>query len=142
MSEFFVSRKGDGLIAHTIEDAAAISRLPFGKPIKVTAVTPRNGRFAALYWVMCTRIGNAIGFEAEIVSDTLKIATGHCETIKSKTYGTLYLPSSISFAKMDESSFRAFFEKCLIVIFNEWSIDRKDVLEAVADLLTPTEVIG
>lgn len=140
MSEFFVQRKDGGLSPHTIEDAAVLSKLPFGKIIKVTAVTPRNGRFHSLYWVLCTRIGNAVGLSTEIISDTLKIASGHCETVKSKSYGILYLPQSISFAKMDENSFRMFFDKCVTTIYTEWGIEREEVIGAVADILTPTEV--
>ena len=139
MSEFFVQRRKEGLLPQTMEDAAVMAKLPYGKPILITAKVPRNGKFHSLYWVLCARIGNAVGLDAEIVSDTLKIASGHCETIKSKSYGTLRLPKSISFANMDETSFRAFFEKCIQVIYAEWGIERSEVVEAVSDILTPTE---
>jgi hypothetical protein len=105
----------------------------------VTVTQQRNARFHALYWVLCSRIANAVGAEVETVSDMLKIGAGHATLVKSKTLGTLHLPKSISFAKMDETSFRSFFEKCVDTIYAEWSIDRKDVLEAVNDLLMPGE---
>jgi hypothetical protein len=139
VSEFFVQREGGGLKPYTVEDAEKISRLAFGKPILVKATVQRNGRFAALYWVLCQRIGNALGLDVEVVSDMLKIETGHAHTLKSKKYGTLHLPRSISFAKMDESSFREFFDKAVSVICSEWRIERADVLACVEDILVPTE---
>lgn len=139
MSEFWAMRKGDGLQPHTMEDAALMARIPFGKPIKVTAVAPRNGRFHALFWVLCTRIGDAVGLDADRVCYVLKIQTGHAEIIHSKKYGELRIAKSISFAAMDETAFRAFFEKCVDAIYAEWAIARADVLAAVSDLLTPQE---
>jgi hypothetical protein len=105
----------------------------------VTVTQQRNARFHALYWVLCSRIANAVGAEVETVSDMLKIGAGHCHVVKSKKHGILLLPKSISFAKLDETGFRTFFEACVMTIYTEWGIDRQDVLAAVNDLLLPEE---
>lgn len=86
---------------------------------------------------MVSRIADAIGAEPENVSDLLKIETGHCTTIKSKKYGVIRLPRSISFANMDQTAFSDFFNRCVTIIETEWGIARSDVLEAVDDLLHP-----
>lgn len=138
--KFFVQRKDGGLMPCTAEDAAALAKLPFGKPIQVEAITPRNGRHLALYWILCQRIANAIGAEPENVSNTIKLATGHYTAFKTKTYGTVKIPASISFAKMREEDFRDFFERCCQVISTEWGIEKPEVLAAVEDILIPTEV--
>lgn len=140
MPDFFVTRKDGYLAPLTMEDAAVISKLQFGKPIKVTVTTPRNGRRLALYWVLCQRIANAIGAEAENVSDLLKIESGHCSLIRSKRLGEIRLPRSISFAKMSEQDFSSFLSRCVEVISNEWGIARADVYAAVADLISPEVV--
>lgn len=129
-------RKGNMLAPHTAESDAIIAKLPLGKPIKVTAKRPRNSKHAALYWVMCSRIADAIGADdVENVSDTLKIATGHVRLVQSKTYGTLRLPKSISFAAMDQTKFSEFFERCIFTVTSEWGIARKDILDVLSDLI-------
>lgn len=135
MAEFFAMRNATGLLPHTMEDAAELQKLPFAKPLLVSVKAPRNGRHHSLYWVLCARIASAVGAEPETVSDTLKIATGHCTIVQSKTFGTLRLPKSISWAKMDDTAFRDFFNRCVAVIVSEWGIARTDVLEAVKDLI-------
>lgn len=135
MSEFWVMRRGNALIPHTAESDAVIARLPLGKPIQVKAKQPRNARHSALYWVLCHRIADAVGSEAENVSDILKISSGHCAIVKSKKYGEVRLPRSISFAAMSQTDFSRFFETCIQTIQTEWAIDQKDIQDIVADLL-------
>jgi len=143
MSEFFVQRGRDGLMPFSAEDSAQIAKLAYGKPIKIKATVPRNGRFLALYWVLCARVADALGISPEVVSDLIKVATGHCTVVKTKTKGVQYFPRSISFAKMkDEDSFRDFFDRAICVICNEWGMERTDVLAAVEDILVPTELRG
>lgn len=137
MSTFWAIRSGDTLKPDGVESAVAFSKLPFGKPVKVEAKQPRNGRFHRLYWVMCQRIADAIGAEAENVSDTLKIATGHCRIVNTKKFGVIRLPDSISFAAMDETAFREFFERCVQTIYNEWGIEKKDLIDVLNDVLMP-----
>lgn len=117
------------------ESAAIVGKVAFGKPVEVTVRSPRNSKHSALFWVLCHRIGDAIGVDAENVSDLLKIETGHCDIIRSKKHGELRLPRSISFAKMDQETFGKFFAKCLAVIEAEWGIARPDVRAAVSDIL-------
>jgi hypothetical protein len=133
--DFWVIREGMSLKAYGPESASLIAKLPFGKPVHVEAKQRRNARHSALYWVLCHRIADAVGTTSENVSDLLKIGTGHCTIVKSKKYGEVRLPQSISFAKMDQAAFREFFDKCLVVILTEWGIASEDVREAVKDLL-------
>ena len=140
MSDFWAVRHGDNLRIADVESAVAFSRLPIGKALHIEVRQPRNGAHHRLYWALCHRIANAIGSTSENVSDLLKIATGHCNIVKSKTYGEVRLPKSISFAAMDQSDFREFFERCIVVICTEWGMERADVLAAVEDLLVPQEI--
>lgn len=127
-------RNGNALKAFGSESDAVLSKVPFGKVVYVEVKQPRNGKHHRLYWSLCSRIGDAIGVESETVSDVLKIRTGHCTNVQTKR-GILQLPKSISFAAMDQTEFREFFEKAVTVIVSEWGIARSDVLDCVKDLL-------
>jgi len=116
------------------ESLDEFSRLPVGKPLHVEVKQPRNAAHHRLYWSLCARIANALGTTtAENVSDVLKIATGHFTLVNTKRYGRVHIPKSISFAAMDQTEFREFFERCVLVIYEEWKIDP----ELVSDLLVP-----
>lgn len=142
MSEFFVIRVGNGLYAGDETNLAALLKLPYDRPILIEARAPRNGAHHRLYWALCHRIADAVGSTSETVSDLLKINTGHCHFVSSKNHGYLKLPKSISFAAMDQTEFSAFFERCLVCIYEEWGIERKDIIAAIEDLLVPTEGRG
>lgn len=131
-------REGMGLRPWGTESASLLGKVPFNKPLQVEVKQPRNSKHSALYWVLCHRIADAIGCEADDISHILKVRTGHVRHVKTKR-GVEEVPQSISFAKMDQQAFRAFWDKCLVVIETEIGIARPDILEAVKDILEDTE---
>lgn len=139
MADLWLKRSGNTLIGADTESNAVIAKMAFGKLFRAEVVSPRSDKQHRLYWSLCNRIAAAIGSEAENISDVLKIQTGHCEIIRSKTYGELRLPRSIAFSKLDQEGFSEFFRRCTIIIETEWGIARPDVLAAVEELLTPEE---
>lgn len=139
MSEFWVRREGSTLHPTDAESRELIDKLPREKLLHVEVKLPRNAQHHRLYWALCQRIGAALGIDSENVSDVLKISTGHCKFVRSKRYGVLRVPKSISFAAMDQAAFSEFFERCVVCICEEWGIARNDVLAAVEDILVPTE---
>lgn len=139
MTDFWATRRGDALHVTDPEAAAVFARLPFGKPLHVEVRQPRNGAHHRLYWTLVHRIAESVGAEPANVSDILKIETGHCVTVKSAKHGEVKLPRSISFAKMDQAAFRAFFDRCIVAITEVWGIAQPDLLASVEDLIVPTE---
>jgi hypothetical protein len=139
METLFVRRVGNVLHPDGADCAAVVSKLPFGRAIRVDLKQPRNVRFHRLYWALVNRIADAVGSEPENVSDLLKIESGHFTLVRSKKYGDLRLPKSISFAQMDEMAFRKFFDGCVLVIEANWGVSKPDILAAVEDLLHPVE---
>lgn len=133
MVDLWLKRVGVALLPDGDESIAAFSKIPFNKPLRAEVKQPRNVQHHKLFWSIVHRVADGIGSEPENVCDVLKIATGHCTTVKTKTHGTLSLPKSISFAKMDQTAFSEFFEKCLVVIFQEWGIDRSAFADLIAD---------
>jgi len=130
-----MQRVGETLVPDSAESAAEFARLPAGKPLHVEVKQPRSGAHHRLYWSLCHRIAQAKGLNAENVSDLFKISSGHCTIIRSRKYGEIRLPKSISFASMEQTEFSAFFERCVQVAYSEWGIDPA----AVSDLLCPQE---
>jgi len=107
--------------------------LPFNKSLRIEVRQPRNPAFHRLFFALCKRIGDGIGKDTEQIATVFKYATGHYDAFKTKTYGEVKVPRSISFAKLDETAFRVFFDRCVEVALTEWGIDAA----SLADLLDP-----
>ncbi len=98
-----------------------------GDTFRMEKRKPRVGKHSAKYWVLCHAIAEAVGpsVTAELISDTLKMRTGHCNVIQTRR-GEVRTPKSIAFDKMDQTEFSAFYERCLAVI-------RENFLPGAAD---------
>lgn len=139
MTKLFLRRVGNTLIPDGEESVSALAGLQFGKSFMAEVKQPRNPAFHRLYFSICKRIGDGTGHDAEQISTVFKLATGHYDSIRSKSYGELKIPKSISFARMDNTTFREFFDKCIVVAFEQWGVER----ESLADLIDPkTEARG
>lgn len=135
MTTLFVKRVGNALHADGDESLGVLAGLPFGKSFRADIKLPRNARYHRWYFAICNRIANGVGSDAETIANIFKYATGHVEVVKTKSYGEVRIPKSISFAKMDDISFRVFVEKCIQCAYEQWQIDPADL----ADLLAPME---
>lgn len=134
--ESWLIREGMSLRPFGRESAELLSKLPHGKPLFAEVRQPRNGKHHRLFWSLCHRIGESVGSDGDAVAHVLKLRTGHCREIRTKR-GVELMPLSISFAKMDQTDFSKFFDKCLDIITSEWGIARPDVLDAIKDLIEP-----
>lgn len=131
--DLWLKRVGNALYADGDDSACEFSKIPFGKTLRAEIKQPRNPAFHRLYFALCHRIASGIGSDAETISNIFKFATGHVDTIKTKSYGQVEIPKSISFSKMDNGQFSSFFEKCVVVCYEEWKIDPAQL----EDLLVP-----
>lgn len=89
--------------------------------VVVKAEISRGGRslpMLRLYWGLCGTIAEAIGANRENVSDVIKLRSGHFVVVETKS-GRVQLPRSISFAKMSQAEFKAFFDKACMVVCEE-----------------------
>lgn len=87
----------------------------------VKADISRGGRslpMLRLYWGLCGCIAEAIGANRENVSDVIKLRSGHFVVVETKS-GRIQLPRSISFGKMSQAEFKAFFDKACLVVCEE-----------------------
>lgn len=120
-----------------------MAKLPSGVPIKIEATQPRNLLHHRKFWALCQAVARASGnprYNAERVKDDLCITTGHYDILVSPMTGEAKpIPKSISFANMDQTEFDLFFERCVQAIYEHWGHKKKDVIEAVNQILIPTE---
>lgn len=119
MKAFFQKTPENTLRPADDAGAEVLQGLKVGAYVYVAVTRPRNIQHHRLYWALCSHIAEAIGADRENVSDVIKLRTGHCTIVQTKTE-RVRLPRSISFAKMDQAEFRVFFERCVKVICEEF----------------------
>lgn len=119
MAKVFFRRTIMGLQPEDDRASMSLRGVKVGEVVAVEVSRPRNLQHHRLYWAMVSKIAESIDVEPENISDVLKLRTGHFVVVQTKS-GPVHLPRSISFAKMDQSQFREFFERCCRVITAEW----------------------
>ena len=115
------SRSMTGLVPANEAAHDALRGVTLGSKLKVQVSRPRNIAHHNLYWALCTKIAAAIpgDYTAENISDVLKIKAGHCDTVRTRD-GLVMLPRSIAWSKMDQAAFGSFYERCLVIICQQW----------------------
>ena len=103
-------------------DGAAItvlSKVRHGEDVQVEIKRPRNIRHHRKFFALVNLVFENQEHYASVedLLAALKSAVGHCTLIDARDGGTrIAVPKSISFAKMDQAEFDAFYEKCLDVV--------------------------
>jgi len=115
----FFTRTAAGLVPADDEARDLLRSIKPGATVGLELSRPRNIRFHRLYWGLCSTIASAIGAQSENVSDVIKLRSGHFTVVATKAE-RLRLPKSISFAKMDQGEFKAFFEQACRVVCEEF----------------------
>lgn len=116
MSKILLTRTLSGLCPADDYARTKLAKVKLGATVAVEYRQPRNGPMHRRFWALCQMIhDNCEGYgSAEQVSDHLKILSGHCTPIASKTTGEVYLlPKSISFANMDQGEFEDFWGRAV-----------------------------
>lgn len=116
----------NGLSPHDEGGSEALRGITLGAVVRVQVSRPRNLRHHMKYWTLCSKIANAVpgDLTAENVSDVLKLKTGHFRIVETTDGDGVIeqnrIPRSISFAKMDQAQFSDFYERCILVICEQW----------------------
>ena len=115
----YMQRAPNGLRAMDEHGFQALSKIPEGVWLRVEVRQSRNLGMHRLFWGLCQEVANNLdGSNAEQVAAAIKIATGHCEYVKTK-HGLVGLPKSIAFHNMDQTDFKEFFDQALDYICSE-----------------------
>jgi hypothetical protein len=129
MADVYLRRAQLRPVLEPIDDAGleTVRSLPASAVVKAKLTRPRALPHLRWYWALCTLVAeNSEGRTAEDVSTLLKLATGHrdeypikpapCPHCGKDVDRVAYVPKSISFAKMDETTFKKFTDDCVRVV--------------------------
>jgi hypothetical protein len=133
--DLWLKRINGTLVPDSAESAVEFARLPSNKPLRCEVKQPRSLQHHKLYFSIIHRIANAKGVSADVVDQMLRIASGHCDIVRTKRYGDVRLPKPLKFSKCDQLQFRAFFEAAVAAAYTEFGIDPA----VFSDLLIPPE---
>jgi hypothetical protein len=97
-----------------------LAKYKLGDLVAVDVVKPRCIGHHRLYWALCQLVAENMDgdFSAEVVSDVLKIRSGHVTMVRTRK-GGVFIPKSISFAAMDQLAFSEFFDRALRVVVSD-----------------------
>jgi hypothetical protein len=104
-------RRGSQLMPIGALDSETLMRLPAGKPLKVKVTQPRSVPQHRLYFAMLNLVCDNLDQDVtpEALHSWVKVRLGYTTTIRAKS-GEVQVPVSIAFDKMDQATFRAFFD--------------------------------
>ena len=126
-------RSGFWLIPTDGIQEKCLHRLKQGKEVEVEIKQPRNPQHHRLFFALL----NITQHQTEDFPSTdmlltwLKIKLGHVDVMIWDEGKTYYVPKSISFASMDQDSFRDFFDRALDVIVQRYGFDRPALLKEI-----------
>lgn len=118
-----------------------IRSIPNGDVVKAKISRPRNAQHHRLFFALLqTVFENQSRYQTlEHLLAAVKVATGHADLMVMRDGKEVYVPRSISFAKMDQTAFSQFFDRVcdwLVkdVLPNTPSEDlKREVLELIGD---------
>ena len=135
MSEAYLRRTLSGFAP---EDDEVLKGIPLGEVIKVTWTRPRNYKFHKYFFALLKLVcENTEQFKsAKHLLYAVKVGIGHADLIRLKDGTEIWFPHSISFSKMDEDQFRAFFNKSVDwIIANVLPVGKSELESELFSLL-------
>lgn len=117
--EIYLIKKFNSLHPANNSDLELLSKLKQGEAYKATISKPRNYRFHKKYFAL---LNLAFGQQDEYDNFekfrfVMTMKAGHFEAIKTDK-GVVYMPRSISFAKMDEVEFERVYQDMLTEVIS------------------------
>ena len=110
--EVYLKRRGGALIPDDDHSAEIIARLDSNKRFKVELKQDRNARQHRLFFGLLNIVYPSTHYESfDMFLVSVKIATGHVDTVIMKGGKVAFIPKSISFAKMSQTEFKDFFDR-------------------------------
>ena len=109
-----------------------------GEVLRVEIKRPRNVRFHRLFFGLLNLVyENVEGYKSvEHLLTHVKIGIGHADAMIAQDGTTIWHPRSISFAKMDEESFRAFWNKAVdFIVLHILPVEKAELEREVFELL-------
>lgn len=117
-------KRGTTLATVDDEGCALLSKIRDGRDVIVEVKQSRNTRHHRLLFALLNLcVEQLAAFDTvELALVAVKIGTGHFDTfIDKETEKTFYVPRSISFEAMDQSTFARFFDDACHLISHRWA---------------------
>lgn len=120
--------KVGGVLAPSLpDDEIALSSLKRGEIVEVTLKKPRNSAFNRKYFAMLQIVVDNTEYDnSEQILHLLKLKLGYYDEIISTNGKVVYIPKSISFAKMTPDEFSRFYNQSINIILRDFLTSWKD----------------
>ena len=118
MTAFLFQRRGPGLFPIDERGEELIAKVPDYDRVAIDIKRSRNARQLALYWSVVHALYEQQErySSPEALSDAFKICAGLFSSFVLPTGEVVRVPGSISFAKMNQYSFDAFWQRFIKVV--------------------------
>lgn len=139
MTEILLRKELHSLVPVDDDGRSVLHKLSLGDVVKANVRKPRNLQHHRLFFAL---IG--IVFENQERYETrdellaaIKAATGHATILPMDNGNSIYVPKSISFAKMDQTEFDAFYNKVCDVVCTRIipNLKQEDLKREVAEMV-------
>jgi mannose/fructose/N-acetylgalactosamine-specific phosphotransferase system component IIB len=134
--ELFAIKTSSGFIPEHDSDYEKAKKIKKGESVKISVTRPRNYEFHKKFFALVRLVHHNQDIIEE--EDDLRLymimKAGYVKKIETKD-GLMYLPKSISFAKMDEIEFQDLYNKVIDVAIKILGTDRKSLLDEVINFM-------
>lgn len=129
-------RFGGSLRPADAQAEEALAAIPDGETVRIEITRPskRSVRMHRLFFSLLNVAAEHVGWTTDQMLTWSKIATGHVDVVADRDGEVTYIPRSISFARMDQAAFNAFFDSAVTAILNRLlppGTPRHDLIEEV-----------
>lgn len=124
MVKFLAVKKLSAL--RPIDEAGEVALRSFGdgELVTVDVKKARNAKHHRMFWALMTVVWDNLDHGRYPTLDSfvaaVKIGTGHREVVFLSNNTEVYIPKSISFSKMDQTEFSAFYNLVCDLIAKHW----------------------
>jgi hypothetical protein len=111
--EILLNKRLDSLVPADDVAIEALRRIKLGSTIKAKISSPRNMAFHRKFFAMMQIVlKNQSHYKTmDTLLTVCKIETGHCEVVRTKKHGDIFVPKSIGVTKMTGDEFSAFYDR-------------------------------
>ena len=115
-------------------DYEKAKKIKVGEEYQCEIKRPRNYKFLKKFFALLELVyqNQEITDDKEDLRAVLTMKSGFYKTIETDN-GTVYLPKSISFAKMTEEDFDKFYNKFLNVSCQLLGVEKEDIINEIAE---------
>ena len=134
--EIYLKRTQSGLVPLYDSDMEAIKKLRFGDEVKAVITKPRNYNFHKRFFALLNMaFENQDQYNSFDVFRPIMIMKAGFYTPVETDKGLVFLPKSISFAKMDEVEFQELYSAMVDQVIKLLECTEKDIEENIINFM-------